>query len=69
MTVLQLVEILNNYPDDAHVVVAVYAPGMQERREIHDAWCDRWGVVNVIATTRCDGLDPDLASENNLGRP
>lgn len=73
MRVKELIETLGHYEQDMHVVVAVVPTTGQmiitaegRKLEVCDCWGDGHGVLNVIATTLCDAIDPALRSENDL---
>lgn len=71
MTVRDLKKILDDYPADAHVVVAVVPnetlviQKSGQKLDIHDAWHDG-GCLNIIATTPADQIDLALRRENEL---
>lgn len=72
MTVKQLTETLRDYPDDAHVVVAVMPNDLitvrtdGKKLDINDAWCDGTGVINIICTDETCKVDASLRAENQL---
>lgn len=69
MTVNDLLEALENYPGDSHVILTIMPqrqmviPLEGVKLDIKTVWRDAVGVVNIIATTEVGTIDPELRLE------